>query len=49
LHLLRLARLHLALLRLRRAILARFILAAAPAAPMPLRLTLAVDLGWPQF
>jgi len=39
----------LSLLRLWCALLAGLILAAAPAAPMPLRLTLAVGLGWPQL
>ncbi len=32
-----------------RVLLVRFVLAAAPAAPMPLRLPLAVGRGWPQF
>jgi hypothetical protein len=38
-----------ALLRLRRALLAVLVLAAAPAAPVPLRLHLAVGRGWPQI
>src|SRR5580658_9670723 len=37
------------LLPLRRALLAVLILAAAPTAPMPLRLHLAIGRGWPQF
>ena len=39
----------LGLLRLRRALLAGFVLAAAPAAPMPLRLSLAVGRGGPKL
>jgi hypothetical protein len=42
-------RLCLPLLSLGRARLAGLVLAAAPAAPMPLRLPLAIGRGWPQF
>ena len=42
-------RLRLSLLRLGRALLAGFVLAAAPAAPMPLRLSLADGRDGPQI
>ena len=45
---LRLRRLTLRL-SLRRALLAVLVFAAAPAAPMPLRLHLAIGRGWPQI